>query len=258
MVSSKERFSIYRRMFATADDGLVSWWYSGVSYVILPDQPEIPMSQISAIMTYRTETVSASAFRVHWSEIGVFSSPVTGEEPGPWTNPVTGTIIEPPKTFQEGPGVYAVYATDDGVRLELEQPSALVHELGVHFLESADRVGFLQHERKQRGYPRPDGSLPALESTAGLHAFTELGFFANRADLARPATADFPVQGTYRFTLSGIPPWMGFGSATGTTRTLGSITRARPGERLNPRAWGRMEAAFPLQIRDPPAARRTG
>ena len=86
MVSSKERFSIYRRMFATADDGVVSWWYSGLSYVTLPDQPEIPLSQISAIMTYRTETVSASAFRVHWSEIGVFSSPVTGEEPGPWTN----------------------------------------------------------------------------------------------------------------------------------------------------------------------------
>jgi hypothetical protein len=254
-MSPRDRFAAYRMVFATADDGVVCWWYSGNSYVVLPGQPDIPISQIAAIMTYRTETLSPDAFRVHWSEIGVFTNPVTGEEPESWTNSVTGILVQPPKTFQEGPGAYVVYRHEEGVRLELDQPSARIEELRVDFHESADRFAFVQVERKQRGFPRPDGKLPPLDPTPGTSAVTELAFYARTRDLAKPPAEPLRIQGAYRFTLSAIPRWMGFGELQGRTRTIGAITRARPGERLNSSAWRMMEQHFPREIVDPPAAR---
>lgn len=256
-MNAREKFDTYRRMFATPEDSVVCWWYTGMSYVGLPEHPDIPISQVAAIMTFRTESVSADVFRIHWSEIGVFTNAVTGEVPSTWTNPVTGALVDVPKSFFEGPGVYTVRADEDGVRLDVEQPGARIHELRVDFRRSGDRVAFVQLERKQRGYPRPDGTLPSLAHQPGLDALTELEFFTSASELAKPPGEELRVQGTYRFTLSGIPAWLGFGDLPGYTRTLGSITRARPGERVNAQAWRMLEERFPTEITDPPATRRT-
>jgi hypothetical protein len=51
---------------------------------------------------------------------------------------------------------------------------------------------------------------------------------------------------------------MGFAELKGVTRTVGAITRARPGVRLNARAWALLEQQFPRELADPPAARRAG
>lgn len=252
-MNAREKFEAYRRMFATADDSVVCWWYTGTSYVGLAGQPDIPISQVSAIMTYRTETVSADVFRVHWSEIGVFTHPVTGEVPSVWTNPVTGARVEVPKGFVEGPGLYTALADDEGVRLEADQPGARIRELRVNFQVSGDRISFIQLERKERGYPRPDGTLPSITLKPGLDALTELKFFACKSELTRHPSEGLRVHGAYRFTLSGIPAWLGFGNLPGYTRTLGSITRARPGERVNAAAWKLLEKSFPSQIVDPRA-----
>ena len=249
------RFDMYRRTFATADDGLVCWWYSGLSYVVLPDQPEIPLLQVAAIMTYRTQTLSPDAFCVHWSEIGVFLDPVTGGPLRSWTNPVTGATVEPPHSFAEGPGKYTVSRTDDGVRLELEQPHARIMELAVAFDDDGSRFAFTQSERKVRGYPGPDGTLPPADSPLSFEGRTKLRFAADKDALLPNSDCKPLVQGTYRFTLAGIPPWTGFQAVPGgVTRTLGSITRARPGERVNGAAWAMLQQRFPLEIEDPPAA----
>ncbi len=250
------RFDMYRRTFATADDGLVCWWYSGMSYVVLPGQPEIPLLQIVAIMTYRTTTESPDTFCVHWSEIGVFLDPLTGGPLTSWTNPVTGLTVEPPQSFAEGPGKYTVHRTDDGVGLQLEQPHARIVELAVAFDDGDGRFAFTQRERKVRGYPGPDGTLPPADSPASFEGLTELRFATPKDGLRADGNCEPSVQGTYRFTLAGIPPWTGFQAVPGgVTRTLGSITRARPGERLNPGAWALLQQRFPGDIEHPPAAR---
>jgi hypothetical protein len=250
-MTSRELFEAYRRMFATAEDGVVCWWYTGVSYVALEHRPEIPVCQIAAIMTYRTETVSSDVFRVHWSEIGVFTHPVTGESSGTWENPLTGAVVQAPRSFFEGPGVYTVRAADHGIQLEVKQPGALVEELRVTFEECGDRFGFSQLERKTRSYPDASGAIPSLEIQPGLRALTELEFFTTKAALTRPRSEPLPVYGVYRFTLSGIPDWMGFAALPGSTRTLGSITRADHGQRVNPRAWRLLEERFPREIVTP-------
>jgi hypothetical protein len=258
MIAAAQRFLAYRRMFATADDGVVNWWFSGMTYALLEGQPEIPIAQVCAIMTYRTETLAADAFRVHWSEIGVLFDPVTHELPRARRNPVTGDRIDMQPTFSEGPGSYVVHATADGVRVELDQPSARVQGVEVCFAESAQRFSFVQHERKQRGYARAEGTLPPMASSAFFDAHTELAFYALKSDLARPAQLELPVGASYRFSMAGIPPWMGFGALKGATRTVGAITRAPLGIRVNPRAWALLEEHLPQDLANPPALRRAG
>ena len=57
-VTSGEIFEAYRRMFATGEDGEVCWWYSGWTFVSIDGYPDIPLSQVVAVMTYRTRTLA--------------------------------------------------------------------------------------------------------------------------------------------------------------------------------------------------------
>jgi hypothetical protein len=255
-MKSSDYFQAYRRMLATADDGIVDWWYSGWTFVRIEGQPEIPLMQITAIMTYRTETLAADRFRIHWSEIGVFRDPSTGEVPTEWVNPVTGAVVRPPVTFQEGPGSYTATATPNGVQLDIVQPNATVRSTQISFNVAFGRLAILQEERKQRGFPATDGKLPPPGSSAGFEGVTQLSFSASLADLARPAAQSLAVQGSYVFTLMGLVPWMGFGALTGRTITRGRITRAAPGHKLDALAWQRLAERFADEIASPTAARR--
>lgn len=242
-MTPREIFETYRRMFATPADGAVCWWYSGWTFVALEGHPEIPLSQVVAVMTYRTQSLPDGRFRVDWSEVGVFRDPSTGALPGRWTNPVTGRVIDMPQSFSEGPGSYVVAPGDGTVQLELVQPNARLLELRVEFHPGPERCWFRQIERKVRGFPRPDGSLPPPGSPSGFESLTELAFYAD----SRAADAPDPgsTQGTYAFRLGGIPPWMGFGELAGTTTTRGCITKARPGERLDRESADRLASIFP-------------
>jgi hypothetical protein len=245
-MDSRQVFETYRRMFAATEDGEVCWWYSGWTFVSVDGYPDIPLSQVAAIMTYRTETLSGGRFRVHWREIGCFRDPATGELPLAWTNPITGIVLEPPRTFHEGPGSYTVSPADGTVALELDQPLARLISLQVDFHADAERCWFLQTERKVRGYPMPDGTLPQPVTPSGFEGRTELGFFASRSDIE--AGGFVRAHGVYSFRTSGIPTWMGFGALQGTTTTRGTITKALPGEPLDRTSRGRLERLFPGQM----------
>jgi hypothetical protein len=251
-----DTFSAYRRMIATHDDSVVNWWYSGWTFVQIEGQPHIPLMQIMAIMTYRTETLSSDSFCIHWSEIGVFKDPATGEIPDAWINPLTGARVQPPRTFQEGPGQTTITSTPNGLRIDIVQPHATLRDASVRFDEAYGRLGFTQRELKLRGFPTPDGRLPPPGSPAGFEGITELSFFASLEDLAKPSGESLAVQGIYSFVLMGLPPWMGFGELTGRTVTRGRITRGAPKEQLDRVAWQRLATLFPNEIAQPPATRR--
>jgi hypothetical protein len=255
-MNSGQYFSAYRRMIATHDDSVVNWWYSGWSFVQIEGQPHIPLMQITAIMTYRAETLSRDSFRIHWSEIGVFKDPASAEIPDLWVNPLTGARVQPPRSFQEGPGNTTVTSTPNGLRFDIVQPHATLRDASVRFHETHGRLGFTQRELKLRGFPTPEGRLPPPGSPAGFEGITELSFFASLEDLAKPANEDLPVQGIYSFVLMGLPPWMGFGNIVGRTVTRGRIARGAPGERLDSVAWQRLAKLFPDEIENPSATRR--
>ena len=249
-------YNIYRRMIATATDDIVNWWYSGWTFVQIAGQPAIPLMQVAAIMTYRCETLATDCFRIHWSEIGAFRDPSTGELPTEWINPLTGTSIKPPRSFKEGPGHTTVSATANGVALEIQQPHATLRDSQVSFRTDRGRMAISQRERKVRGFPAVDGRLPAAGSATSFESVTELSFFADLAPLQGSATAAIGVQGVYSFTLLGIAPWMGFGDLTGLTITRGRITRAAPGFTVDATSWRRLAELFPVESSDPPAARQ--
>ena len=110
-MNALDQYRAYRRIIAAPDDTAVCWWYSGWTALEIEGYPDLPMSQIVAIMTYRAETLSPERFRIHWSEVGVFRDPVTGELPLRWTNPLSGAQIDMPQRFREGPGAYTISFT---------------------------------------------------------------------------------------------------------------------------------------------------
>lgn len=246
-MTATERYRAYRRVIAAPDDTEVCWWYSGWTALQVEGYPDLPVSQIAAIMTYRAETLSPDRFRIHWSEVGVFRDPVTGELPVSWTNPLSGAQIELPRTFREGPGTYTLTCTTDGVAVELEQPNAQVLDTQVEFHFGAERCWFSQTERKIRGVPLADGSMSPLASS-GLSGVTQLAFFASAADALGTSSEFVPASGTYSFRLAAIPPSFGFGQQSGACRTWGTISKALPGQKLDRTSWERIAQFFPRDV----------
>lgn len=241
----------YRRMLAAPDDSAVCWWYSGWTFVEIAGHGEIPLSSVVAIMRYDTETRSNAGCKIRWSEIGAFRNPATSQPPERWTNPVTGLSVQIPRSFEEGPGSYTIaLAPGPGtVALTLEQPFAEVRELSAHIRRDGDRVFIVQTERKVRGFPLADGSLPPPGSASGFEAETILSFFAAAGDALADRGEFVPCQGIYRFTLSGIPPWMGFGALQGRTVTRGVISKSLPGAAIDPTGRELLAQIFPTKIK---------
>jgi hypothetical protein len=233
-MKASDFFKLYRSMIATEGDEEVCWWYSGLSSLSVPDYPEIPVLRASAIMTYRTETVTEDQFKIHWSEVGCFFDHISGEPLQKWMNPITGQLTNPPTSFEEGPGTYTVTLGSDGPHIELQQPHAQVDSVSVRF-QDGERARFTQTERKVRGFPLADGTLPTTE--AGFKAQTDLHFLAG----------DSPevCYGVYSFELDGLPPWIGLPSTAGRMLTRGTITKTRPGQSVNPLAGARLKELFP-------------
>lgn len=237
-----DALAAYRRMFNTASDGLSAWWYFGTAFVELEGFPSLPVIQAETLMIYRTSTLSEDAFRMDWWEIGYLRDPVTGEVAKTWTNPVTGAVVDAPDRFEEGPAHFMVSRAGEGLHLELTQAHAAVERVDVSFTEDGDRIWLEQTERKVRGFPLPDGTMPSLDSGDVSAARTTLCISAQRKDLAREDAAS---SGAYAFELSRPPGWMGLAGRPGVAVTRGVMVKAPLDSPINPIGWARLQSLFP-------------
>ncbi len=235
-----ERYDAYRRILASADDAEVDWWYFGTTIVNIAGLPAIPVIDAATLMIYRTETLSDDRFAIHWDEVGYFSAYATGQPLAHWQNPLTGRSVAAPQSFAEGPARYEVARAPQGVAVTLSQPGATVSSIEVEWSGSDDQVTVVQRERKTRGFPNVDGSLPDPASASGFEAVTELAFAA-----AWPGSGQ-DARGFYGFALSGAPPWMGFAAASKARATVqGVILKAPVGTPPHAQAERRLRDLYP-------------
>jgi hypothetical protein len=241
-MSELDPLDTYRRMFAEPTDGVSAWWYLGTSYAEMDGYPVIPVLNVETVMLYKTSTLSPDSFRMDWWEIGYMRDPVTGEVAKTWTNPITGAQLPFPQKFEEGPSYFTFTREDARLKVELVQKHARVESVEVSFTERDGRILLDQHERKVRGFPLPDGSMPSLDSDQVSRARTRLSIFSAKADLERPGA---PSSGSYEFELK-APAWMGMGERPGRTIVRGVMVKAPdPQAQLNPTGWARLRELFP-------------
>ena len=244
-----DAFDNYRRMLAAPDDGLVAWWYLGETLCELEGWPTMPTLQAETVMVYRTETLDADSFRIHWWEIGYFRDPITGDIADKWRNPITGREASAPKWFEEGPAHYTVKRVAGGIEVDLVQPQAIVKSVVPAFYQAFGQVHLLQTERKARSFPQPDGSIPAPDSEQSADAVTKLSVYASQADL-NSGSAWVDCTGSYSFALATLPAWLGFGEVAGRSVTHGRMQKAKIDAPLNPLAWARLQALLPAYFDD--------
>ena len=237
-----DALNTYRRMFANAEDGMSAWWYFGVSLMQVENYPTIPVQHIETVMIYKTRTLSKDSFRMDWWEIGYMRDPITGEIADKWINPVTGQRLTAPHKFEEGPAHFTFTRKGDGLDVTLEQAHARIDSVEVTFTEDDGRIMLNQIERKTRGFPLPDGTMPSLDSEHVSKAETRLTIISSLADLEHP---DAPSSGSYGFELKKAPPWMQLGDRKGRCVVEGVMVKAGVNEKLNPTAWARLQTLFP-------------
>ena len=238
-------FKAYRKMFTSAEDGLVAWWYVGGAFVAPDGYPEMPVIEAETVMVYRTETLDADRYRIHWWEIGVFRDPISGGVASRWRNPVTGDLIATPQAFEEGPAAFTITRNGSGISVHLVQANAHVRDVTVTARETQGRVFLNQVERKVRGFPLPDGRIPDPDSADAFDAVTVLSIFSDLADIESEAP-NAPSTGVYSLNLPALPPWMKFGAMTGANIVRGRMEKSPAvNAQVNPAAWARLKAAFP-------------
>ena len=232
----------YRRMFADPQDGVSAWWYLGTSFARMEGYPVIPVLHVETVMIYKTATLSPDSFRMDWWEIGYMRDPVTGEIADTWTNPITGARLPFPKKFEEGPSHFTFTRAGEGLKVELVQRHARVEGVEVTFVARDGRLLLDQHERKVRGFPLPDGTMPSLDSDQVSRTRTRLSVFSSVEDLKRP---NAPSSGSYEFELK-APAWLGMGDRPGTAFVSGIMVKSpHVDEQLNRSGWARLQSLFP-------------
>ena len=155
-------------------------------------------------------------------------------------------MLPAPKSFEEGPSSYTITAHGDGLTIELEQAHATVRGIDAAFGSAGPgRISLTQRERKVRGFPLPDGTMPQADSGALSETTTVLSLYADAAHLKADGVDQVACSGLYSFELSNLPPWMGFGDMPGRTIVKGIMRKTHPQDRLNGVAWARLTTAFP-------------
>ena len=236
----------HRRLMASATDQDVCWWYLGTTFAQVDGYPDIAALQAETIMIYRTETLSPDSYRIHWREVGYFRDPASGEVAQEWLNPITGDSMPAPRSFEEGPSSYTITADGDALLIELEQAHATVRGIDAAFGSAGPgRISLTQRERKIRGFPLPDGTMPQADSGALSETTTVLSLYADLAHVEAGSEGQVACSGLYSFELSNLPPWMGFGTMPGRAVVKGIMRKTHPQERLNGLAWARLTDAFP-------------
>lgn len=248
-MSEIDVFAAYRKMFTSTEDGLVAWWYFGGAFVRPEGFPELPVIQAETVMVYRTETVSADQYKIHWWEIGLFRDQSTNLPVTTWENPVTGEAIKAPASFEEGPACFTITRNGTGIDVHLVQANANVRDVTVTARDIGGRVFLEQVERKIRGFPLPDGTIPDPDTADAFDAVTTLSIFCDRAELDDPATDRVHSSGVYLLELPALPLWMNFGDLKGDNIVRGRMIKSPLIDgTMNPVAWEDLKKAFPQRF----------
>jgi hypothetical protein len=243
-MTNLDLFTAYRRMFSAPEGDLICWWYFGTCNVEVPGFPEMNVTAAETVMVYRSEDISEDSFRLTWWEVGYFRDPATGEIADTWLNPVTGKTVKTPKLFEEGPAVLTISRDGDGVTVDLVQAHAIVRGVDVKWSVEGDRVFINQNERKARGLPRTDGTLPEEGASDASEGITNLSIYASLADVQDDPNVKV-CTGSYTFELASPAPWMGFDSTEGRMIIRGRMEKTEMNEILNPIAWARLKQVLP-------------
>jgi hypothetical protein len=166
-----------------------------------------------------------------------------------WENPVTGEMIKAPSSFEEGPACFTITRDGLGVNVELVQANANVRDVVVEARDINGRVFLEQRERKIRGFPLPDGSIPDPDSADAFDAITTLSIFCDKTALDDSSTDSVHSSGVYHLELPALPIWMKFGDLQGDNIVRGRMLKSPAiNGSLNPVAWNDLKEAFPQRF----------
>lgn len=217
----RELLTTIARMRGATDERLVIGYVIGMRYAV-PEHTAVPMMGILGATFSQYRRSGEDAFEARTLEVAFFTDTDTGRMLERWKNPVTGRVVDVPRT-RMGPS--RITLTADGLEVERPAGAAAGLELRHRFLPPVtvgEHVWITEDIRVDGGGdPQP----------FVYNEFTT--YHARRADLADAALAAVPTEVSYQSLIT-YRPWMGFGDAPGHTIARGAGARAARMEDLPP------------------------
>jgi hypothetical protein len=218
---------VYRKMFASTEDGAeCCWWYCGSLPFSVDEIGDIAQVQEETLRAHRTENKDANTVHLHWREAGVFRDIETGEIPKPYFNPVTGETEKRGTTLGGGLSQYIITRDGNGLTVQLDQAKTDVHSLTVSATINGDRVSLTHIENKSRSTAT---GISTLRSTLKIYA---------SLDELKSSSPSVASKGFYCVR----------NMDTGKVFVAGLSQKATMDEKVNPIAWDRIKAwSAPLE-----------
>ncbi len=238
---SRDFLTAIAKMRASTDDRLVIGWVIGRRYAVV-DSIATPMLGILAATFSRFRKVNDELYEGRSLEVAYFTDLATGKLLEQWTNPISGTVVEVPKT-RMGPST--VQLTAAGLRVPSPSGEASGMSIGHRFLPAVTHGGdvWISEEIQVAGTPPVPNAKP--------FAYNEMTTYqARRTDLDNPELATVPTRVQYHSLVS-FRPWMGFGDTVGHTTARGAGTRVARIEDLPPYYLELTERYHPDVLEDP-------
>jgi len=226
---------LWRTLFAGPIGETFAWWYQGTTSSHVDRLREFPVAGFHAITIART-SVTGSGLAVDFRTIGFFSDLDSGLPTDRWHNVFTDQTQTIPAFFVEGPGRYTMTPGADGMTLTLAAAATRTNRAIATGEVNATRAMLTQIEGTLQGFPRLDGSLPALGSPGITERQTRLQIIAPRG----PALGDAPVleaRGFFSFVYDALPEWMGFGETLGSGFHKGQMRKTGASTVVDRVAW---------------------
>ena len=241
LASRRDRLTAIAKLRGATDSRLVIGYVVGMRYAV-PEHKAIPMMGILAATFSQYRRISDDAFEARALEIAHFTDPATGEPLEKWKNPVTGAVVDVPRT-RMGPSTITL--TADGLTVANPSGEASGLKLNHVFLPPVV-VGDNVWITEQINVDGPPGPQPFV--------YNELTtFHGSKVALDDPARATLPTLVQYQSLIT-YRPWMGFGDTPGHTIARGSGQHVARLEDLPPLYLELTRRLHPDVVKDPVAA----
>jgi len=236
-----DRLTAIAKMRAATDERLTMGYVIGTRYAV-PEHKAIPMMGILAATFSQSRRLDADSFESRALEVAFFTDLETGSLLETWKNPVTGTVVQVPRT-RMGPS--RTVLTADGLTVANPSGEATGLEIQHRFLPPVvvgDDV-WITEDIRVNG---PPGPRPFV--------YNELStYHASRAQLDDPAVAAAATRVDYQSLIT-YRPWMGFGDTPGHTIARGAGARVSRMEQLPAAYLDLLRRHHPDVYADPLAA----